>query len=58
MSRNTITRRRLFTTLVAAVAGPRMTRRAFAEDLSLPANLPEETWPFDGHGIENWKIVT
>jgi hypothetical protein len=57
MSRNRMTRRRLITTLVAVAAGPRVTRRAFAEDLSLPANLPEETWRFDGHGIENWKIV-
>lgn len=52
-----ISRRGLFRTLAAIASATRMTRPALAQELSLPADVPQETWDFDARGIEGWRTV-
>jgi Domain of Unknown Function (DUF1080) len=53
-----MSRRGVFKTLFAAAIGAPMAGPATAAELSLPMDLPEETFTFDDHGIEGWTTVS
>jgi hypothetical protein len=53
-----MSRRGLFTTMTAVVAGACLPQPAVAQELSVPLNLPEQKFEFDDKGIEGWTVVS